>query len=201
MLIMYTMNNTNSTRKKDVLVLITVTVVSLIILIAFLIFVDKYQKEESQLTFIGIIKTILISMVPIVELRGAIPIAVASYNMSYASAFLFSYIGNCLVIVPVVLLTRTIFDWLKKNISFLRRIVEHLEKSITKKGNKALKYAELGLLLFVAIPCPGTGAWTGSMIAGLMDIRLRDAVPIISVGVLIAGIIVMFVTNAASWVL
>lgn len=187
----------NKTKKRDLIILIAIAAAALLVLVLFLRLVEKTQTEKTELTIGSIFKTIGISMIPVIELRGAIPIAVGEYNMSFSMAFLFSYIGNCLIIAPVVLLTRTVFEWLKRHMRFLRRFVERFEAKIRSKGEKALRYAEIGLLLFVAVPLPGTGAWTGAMIAGLMNIRLRSAIPIISVGVLVAGIIVMLVTNAA----
>lgn len=190
------MENNKRLSKKDTIKLIVIAAVALVVLCLFLVFLDKADHEKGELTFINVIKTMAISMIPIIELRGAIPIATASYHMSYAHAFLFAYIANCIVIAPVILLTRFIFDFLKKHIKFLRGIVEKYESRLMQKGEKAMKYAEIGLLLFVAIPIPGTGAWTGAMIAGLLGIRLKIATPIIAVGVLIAGILVMSVTRA-----
>lgn len=187
----------NNSKKRDFIILTAIAAAALLVLVLFLVLVQRNQTGDTELTIGSIFKTIGISMIPVIELRGAIPVAVGEYHMSFAMAFLFSYIGNCLIIAPVVLLTRTVFEWLKRHVGFLRRGVEFFEAKIRSKGEKALKYAEIGLLLFVAVPLPGTGAWTGAMIAGLMDIRLRSAIPIISVGVLIAGIIVMLVTNAA----
>ena len=195
--LIFNMGKNDKLNKRDTLTLIIIAAVALVLLCVFLVFLDKNDTTVEELSFINILKTIGISMIPVVELRGAIPIATTTYHMSFAHAFLFAYLGNCIVIPPVILLTRGIFDFLKKHFAFMRGIVGWLENLIMKKGEKAMKYAELGLLLFVAIPIPGTGAWTGAMIAALLNIRLKIATPIIAVGVLIAGIIVMSVTRTA----
>lgn len=190
------MEKNDKLNRKDTIKLLVIAAAAITVLCLFLIFVDKAEHEKGELTFVNVIKTMAISMIPVIELRGAIPIATSAYHMSYSQAFLFAYIANCMVIPPVILLTRLIFDFLKKHIAFLRGIVEKFENSLKRRGEKALKYAELGLLLFVAVPIPGTGAWTGSMIAAILGIRLKVATPIIAVGVLIAGILVMTVTRA-----
>ena len=133
------------------------------------------------------IKLIINSMLPIIELRGAIPVGVL-LGMPPIESFLISVVGNLIPIPFVILLGRPIFNWLKKTKLFAG-LMEKLEKRIEKKAESVLKAAALGLYIFVAIPLPGTGAWTGALIASLFDMRFKYALPAIVLGVLTAGII------------
>ena len=135
------------------------------------------------------IATILISMVPVVELRGGIPYGVG-FGLPYWQAFVAAFIGNMLPIPIIMLLLRRIFDWLK-TYEKTRGIVESLERRAHLKGEKVEKYRNLGLFILVAIPLPGTGAWTGTLAASLLDMRFRDTVIAVMLGVLLAGLIMM----------
>lgn len=134
------------------------------------------------------IKLLIVSMLPIVELRGAIPLGATLLDMGMLETFLISAIGNILPVPFLILLTRPIFNWLKKTRLF-SGVVHKLESKVQSKGDKVMKNAAFGLFLFVAIPAPGTGAWTGSMIAALFDMRFKYALPSIIAGVIVAGII------------
>ena len=140
--------------------------------------------------------TFLMAMVPVVELRGAIPYGVVS-GLSVPEAFLLAVIGNLLPIPILVVFTRKVFEWLRTKSEWLDRLVKRLEAKADK--NKALveKYEFFGLMLLVAIPLPGTGAWTGALVAAMLDMRLKRAMPAIIVGVLVAGIIVTTLTFGA----
>lgn len=133
------------------------------------------------------IKLIIISMLPIIELRGAIPVGVL-LGMPPIESFLISVVGNLIPIPFVILLGRPIFNWLKKTKLFAG-LMEKLEKRIEKKADSVMKKAALGLYIFVAIPLPGTGAWTGALIASMFDMRFKYALPAIVLGVFTAGII------------
>lgn len=133
------------------------------------------------------------AMVPVFELRGAIPIGVAS-GLPFWSAFLTAFLGNLLPVPFLILFTRRIFEWLRRKSSFLERLVSRMEKKAASKEELLKKYELLGLCILVAIPLPGTGAWTGSLVAAVFDIRLKHAFPAIALGVLIAGVIVSIVT-------
>ena len=87
-----------------------------------------------------------------------------------------------------------VFEWLRKKSAFLERLVSRLEKKASAKEDLLKKYELLGLCILVAIPLPGTGAWTGSLVAAVFDIRLKHAFPAIALGVLIAAVIVSVVT-------
>lgn len=137
---------------------------------------------------------ILLSMIPVAELRLAIPLAITQYGLPPLEAFLFGCIGNLIPVPFIVLFIRKIFKWLKKFRAF-RGIVEKIEERGNSKRETVEKYKFWGLFIFVAIPLPGTGAWTGALIAGLMDMRLKKALPSITLGVVTAGIIVTFMTT------
>lgn len=129
----------------------------------------------------------IISMIPILELRGSI-LAAGFLQMNFLSTYIIAVIGNMLPIPFILLFINKIFDWLKKTKHF-RPFVEKLEKRAMSKSVQIRKYGRLGIFLFVAIPLPGTGAWTGSLIASLLRMKMRDTLPFIFLGVLTAGLI------------
>ena len=137
--------------------------------------------------------TFLMSMVPVIELRGGVPFGVA-LGLPVSGAFLTALLGNMLPVPFIVLFVRRMFAFIRARIPRLGSWVDRLEKKAWEKSDRVLKYQTWGLLLFVAIPLPGTGAWTGALIAALLDMRLKKAVPVIFLGVLIAGIIVTSLT-------
>ncbi len=130
----------------------------------------------------------VISLMPILELRGGL-IAARALEMNVWSAFFFCFIGNMLPIPFILLFIRKIFDWMRKWKHF-GRIITKLEQKAEKHRKTIEKYGVWGLLILVAIPLPGTGGWTGALVAAVMDIRLRRALPVIALGVFIAGLIV-----------
>lgn len=136
------------------------------------------------------------AMVPVVELRGAIPYGVVA-GLSVPVAFVLAVVGNLVPIPVLVLFTRKVFEWLRRMSAGLDRIVSKLEAKAEKNKEVVLKYQFWGLVLLVAIPLPGTGAWTGALVAAMMDMRLKRAMPAITLGVLIAGVIVTTVTYGA----
>lgn len=132
------------------------------------------------------------AMVPVLELRGAIPVGVAA-GLSPAVACVVSVLGNMVPVPFILLLIRRIFDWLRGTRLFGPKIA-WLERRAHLKGRVVRKYRLPGLIILVAIPLPGTGAWTGALVAALLDIRMRHAVPAIFLGVVIAGAIVTVLT-------
>ncbi len=129
----------------------------------------------------------IISMLPIVELRGGM-IAAKLLGVDFIKAFVICYLGNILPIPFILLFIRRIFEFLKR-FNPTRKIVEKLETSSLRKSEKIKKTSKWGLLTFVAIPLPGTGGWTGSLIAALLDMRIKISFPVIALGVLIANLI------------
>ncbi len=149
-------------------------------------------------SFFGkIIMTGLISMVPVIELRGAIPIAVAN-GLDYKVAIPIAIIGNIIPVPFIIIFIKKIFALIRKMSHKLDGLVTRLEKRAEKKSDVVRKYAFWGLFILVAIPLPGTGAWTGALVAAMLDMRLKDAFPAIALGVVAAGAIVTVVTYGAS---
>lgn len=137
--------------------------------------------------------TFIISMIPVIELRGAIPIGVG-LGLSHAEAMGISIIGNMLPVPFIILFIRPIFRWMTRKSGKLARLAEKLEAKAEGKWDRIHRYQFFALTLFVAIPLPGTGAWSGALIAAVMNMRLRNALPSILLGVLIAGILVSGIT-------
>ena len=148
----------------------------------------------------GVIAAFFISMVPILELRAGIPAGVAA-GLNPWQAMLVAVAGNILPVPFALLFLRKILRTLRRTSSRLNRIIARYEQKTLTKAEKVRKYEALGLLLFVAVPLPGTGAWTGAVIASILEIRLTTAVPMILLGLLIAGVIVTSSTYGASMVL
>ncbi len=129
----------------------------------------------------------LVSMFPILELRGGM-IAAKLLGVELLKAFVICYIGNILPIPFILLFIRKIFEFLKK-FKVTAKLVNKLETSSLRKSEKVKKSSKWGLLTFVAIPLPGTGGWTGALIAALLDMRIKISFPVIALGVLIANLI------------
>ena len=129
-----------------------------------------------------------VSMLPVLELRGGL-IAAKLMNIEFFKAFAICFVGNMLPIPFILMFIRKIFNLLKK-IPKIEQILTKLEARSLRKADGVKKYRLLGLLLFVGIPLPGTGAWTGALIADLLDIRIKHSLPVITAGVLIAGVII-----------
>ena len=146
-------------------------------------FVDVFREKISEEWIIFII-----SLFPILELRGGL-IAAGLLGVPWAKAFAICFVGNMLPVPFILLFIRKIFEVMKRSKAF-EKIVIKMEKKAEKNGEKVKKYELLGLFILVAIPLPGTGAWTGALVAALMDIRLKKSIPAIALGVIVAGLIV-----------
>lgn len=140
-----------------------------------------------------VITTFFISMLPVVELRLGLPYGIA-LGLEYPLALTAALLGNMLPVPFIVVYIRRIFAWMRKHWEALDRLITKLEDRAHLKGETVRKYGPWGLLIFVAIPLPGTGAWTGALIAALLDLRLKRSVPYIFVGVLIAAAIMTALT-------
>ena len=145
-------------------------------------------------TFGKCILTMLVSMIPIIELRGGIPFGVA-LGLPYHLAFPFAVVGNVLPAPFIIVYIRKIFLMMRRYMPRLNGVVDKLERKAHLKGQKVSKYKYIGLWLFVAIPLPGTGAWTGSLAAAFLDMRLRRAFPAVVLGVITAGCIMLGLTH------
>ena len=143
-------------------------------------------------TYFGeLLATAAMSMLPVVELRGGIPYGTA-LGLDPWSAFWAAVVGNMLPVPFILLGIRRVFAWLHQG--RLGPTICRLEQRAHLKGRVVQKYRLAGLVILVAIPLPGTGAWTGALVAALLDIRLRHAFPAILLGVLIAGLLILTLT-------
>lgn len=130
----------------------------------------------------------IVSCFPVLELRGGL-IASKLMDIEFFRAFVICFIGNMFPIPFILLFIRKIFNLLKKN-KRIEALIDKLEARSIRKADNVKKYRLWGLFLFVAIPLPGTGAWTGALIADLLDIRIKHSFPVIALGVFVAGLIV-----------
>ena len=136
----------------------------------------------------------LVSMVPVIELRGALPIAYAAADKNIWIALIVTIVGNLVPVPFIIIFIRKIFALLRKIIPKMDGFLCRLEKRAESKSDIVLRSSFWGLILLVAIPLPGTGAWTGALVAAMLDMRLKRAFPAIATGVVIAGIIVALIT-------
>ena len=144
--------------------------------------------------------TTFIGMVPIAELRGAIPVGVFTFDINYVESFICSFICNIIPVYFIVKFIRPLFDFFGRWKPF-KIIIDWASERATKKieeSEKLQNFAALGLFLFVSVPLPGTGAWVGSLIANFLDLQPKKAIPPIILGVLAAGIIILTLTAIAN---
>jgi uncharacterized membrane protein len=144
----------------------------------------------------NLLLTLLVATVPVLELRGAIPFGVAR-GLNIWAAIITAVLGNLLPVPFILLFIRKIFAWLRERHEGLNALVCRLEARAESKMDTVLRYAFWGLVILVAVPLPGTGAWTGALVAAMMDMRLKRAFPAIAVGVAIAAVIVSVITYGA----
>ena len=155
---------------------------------------------ENLPIFIKYILTAIVGMIPVLELRGAIPIGVFTFHLNYIEAFICSFIGNIIPVYFIVKYIRPLFDFFGRWKPF-KIIIDWASERATRKieeSSRLQTFAALGIYLFVAIPFPGTGALVGSLIANFLDLPPKKAIPPIVLGVLTAGIIVLAITAAAN---
>jgi len=149
---------------------------------------------QQQVNFLSIeLAVMLTAALPIIELRGAIPVGI-SLGLSPIHAALLAFIGSMIPVPFILFSVRPIFNHLKKTKTFKKLIHKLTDRSMNGSG-KIQKYGAWGLLIFVAIPLPGTGVWSGSLAASLLDMRFKWAFPAIFVGNFIAGILIMILSH------
>jgi len=144
--------------------------------------------------------TFFISMLPVGELRVGLPYGIA-LGLEYPLALMAALLGNMVPVPFIIVYIKRIFAWLRRHMPRMNALITKLEDRANLKGETVQKYGHWGLLLFVAIPLPGTGAWTGSLIAALLNIRTAKAVPVILIGVCIAAAIMTLITYGVIHVL
>jgi len=141
-----------------------------------------------------LITIFIVSMLPIVELRGAIIIAVLPlFNLNWYTAFIVSVIGNLIPIPFLLLFLEKIFVFMKKH-NIFKNTVLNLEKRAMSKKDSVAKFEFWSLTIFVGIPLPGTGGWTGALIASVLKMNKKRAFLSISIGVLMAGVIMTLIS-------
>jgi len=146
-------------------------------------------EELLSLGFSKELVVLIIAALPIFELRGALPVAINLFHFPWYYALPLAIIGNLLPVPVILLFLDAISRWLSK-IGFFDRFLHWLFEHTRKRGRVVERYERIGLALFVAIPLPVTGAWTGSLVAVLFGLKFRHAFLSIFIGVCIAGIIV-----------
>ena len=141
----------------------------------------------------SLMMTLLIAMTPVLELRAAIPAGVIA-GLDLRLVVATAIIGNLIPIPFIIVFIRRIFKWMQTKSERLAQVVKRMEAKAERKKDKVLRYEFWGLMLFVAIPLPGTGAWTGALIAAMLDMQLKRAFPAIAAGVVMAALIVTVAT-------
>ena len=141
------------------------------------------------------IATMLLSIFPVTEIRASIPIALEVYGMSIPAAVFWSLVGNIATAFLLIILIGPITGWLGEKSKGLKKCFDWIfERTRRKFYNKHVKYGDAALILFVAIPLPGTGVWTGAVAAWLFGVRIKKAFVLISLGAFISAVIVTLVT-------
>ncbi len=129
------------------------------------------------------------SMLPIIELRGAIPLG-AAFGLPWWQNYLIAVAGNMLPIPIILLFVKSVLNWMAKcRVKLFNKIANKMFEKAEKNRGKIEKYAFWGLTLFVAIPLPATGAWTGTLVAALFDMKFWKSILAALIGVMIAGVV------------
>lgn len=177
----------------DILILINIKEINMDALVEAIV---NALSDKIPYTFI----VALVSMIPILELRGSILAAGLMQaiennvlNVQFLPTFIAAVIGNMIPIPFILLFIKQIFNWMKK-IKFLRAIPIKLEEKVLKKSAQIEKYGYWGLMIFVGIPLPGTGAWTGALLAVLLNLKFKKSLIYIFLGVIMAGLIMSLVS-------
>lgn len=176
--------------------------IALLVIITTTVFAEEVDELSTKEKFVlllkekGIPKELIvvgISTLPVFELRGAIPVSNTILGFNWWVSFILAYIGNLIPIIPIILFLKPVSETLRK-IKIFDKFFEWLFARTRRRSKLVQKYEALGLILFVAIPLPVTGAWTGSIAAFIFGIKLWSAFLTISIGVFIAGCIVTTLT-------
>ena len=139
----------------------------------------------------------LCSMLPIIELRGAIPMG-AAFGLPWWQTYLIAVVGNMLPVPIILLFVKSVLTWMSRcRVRLFNRIAGKMFEKAERNRGKIEKYAFWGLTLFVAIPLPATGAWTGTLVAALFDMKFWKSVLSAFIGVLIAGVVMTLISYGA----
>lgn len=154
---------------------------------------------KQLLDFISLeFRVMLTAAIPIVEVKGAIPVGL-SLGLSPLHATVLSLIGSIIPMPFILFSVRPIFNYLRKTRMFRSFVDRLIKRTIKNSSGKIQKYGVWGLFIFVAIPLPGTGVWSGSLAAALLDIRFKWAFPAIFFGNVIAAFIIVALSNGVMW--
>jgi uncharacterized membrane protein len=156
--------------------------------------VDTFWKQIMTWDLGDIAKFLLVTVSPISELRGGIPLGI-SLGLDPLFTFLIAIVANALIFFPVFFALRLFYDKLLSRIPLFDRYLDNLRR---RGKPKVDKYGFWGLFLFVAVPLPLTGAYTGTILAWLLDVDWKKAFPAVGVGVIVAGIVVFLITLGAT---
>lgn len=139
------------------------------------------------------------SMIPIIELRGAIPMG-AVFGLPWWFSYFLSVVGNMLPVPIILLFVKSVITWMgKSKVRFFNKIADFLNKRVEKRRDKIEKYSFWGVCLFVAVPLPVTGAWTGSLVAAMIDMKFWKALLSCLIGVMIAGVVMTVISYGAAF--
>ena len=134
------------------------------------------------------------SMIPIIELRGAIPMGFA-FGLPWWQSYILAVVGNMLPVPFILLLIKAVITWMTHSkIKFFNKLAAWLNRRVEKRRDKIEKYSFWGVCLFVAVPLPVTGAWTGSLVAAMIDMKFWKALLSCFFGVMIAGVIMTLIS-------
>lgn len=134
------------------------------------------------------------SMLPIIELRGAIPLG-AAFGLPWWQNYLIAVVGNLLPVPIILLFVKSVLNWMSKcRVKLFNKIANKMFEKAEKNRDKIERYAFWGLTLFVAIPLPATGAWTGTLVAALFDMKFWKSLLSALIGVMIAGVVMTLVS-------
>lgn len=137
------------------------------------------------------------SMIPIIELRGAIPLG-AALGLPWWQSYLLSVIGNMLPVPIILLFVKAVINWMgKSNVKLFNKVADFLNRRVAKRRDQIEKYSFWGVCFFVAVPLPVTGAWTGSLVAAMIDMKFWKALVSCLFGVMIAGVIMTLISYGA----
>lgn len=164
-------------------------------------FVQEWASNVREMSpFYHYLFVFIISMIPLIEQRGSIPIGIALFGMDPFSAFLVSFLGS-LVPSPIILLCFNVFyKWISKY-RFSKPIVNFLDRKVRKNSPKIEKYKEIGLITFIGIPLPTTGVWTGSLVAAVLGLKFGKSMVCVILGALISAVAITVLVATVGWLL
>lgn len=149
--------------------------------------------------FRRLIWTFLVAMVPAVEVKGAIPFGVA-LNLHPVQAYLCALSGSFIVVCFLAFFTNWFYRYCKRK-GYLKRFIGWIDKSVTKNHDKIAKFGPLGIFAYVAVPIPGTGTWTGSIIAGVLNMKPRIIILSVMCGNFVSGLIMTLASTGVASIL